>query len=101
MVDKASARKRDDVRPRKRDNTTPPKGPGSPECFKGKSRGPGRSSFNVPDLKKAMTVVAERGGHLELRPGGHISIIPAGHASTTPAGNDLDEWVAKKNARPA
>ena len=45
MVAKAPSRKRDDVTSRKRDNdNTPPKtkGPGSPERFQGKPRGPAR-----------------------------------------------------------
>ena len=43
MAAKTPARKRDDVTSRKRDDdSTPPKGPGSPARFKDKPRGPNR-----------------------------------------------------------
>ena len=43
MVAKAPARKRNDVASQTRDdNSTPPKGPGSPARFKDKPRGPNR-----------------------------------------------------------
>jgi hypothetical protein len=102
---KAPARKRDDVTvAQKRDNDdTPPKSPGSPDCFKGKKRGPGRG-FKVPDLTKAMKVVAKQGGgaRIDLMPDGRITIIPAGQAPATPADkNSWDEVYAADENRSA
>jgi hypothetical protein len=85
LAKNAPARKRDDVTSRKRGNDdTPPKGPGSPACFKGKKRGPGRG-FKVSDLTKAMKVVAKQGGGacVELMPDGRINIILAEQTSAT------------------
>ena len=100
---KAPSRKRNDVASQKRDNDNPPKkkGPGSPARFKGKPRGPGLSC-KMPHLTNAMKVVAKHGGRVEIMPDGRIIIIPAGQDHpTTQAGDDLDKWMAEKNARQA
>ena len=82
------------------DDSTPPEGPGSPVQLRGHPRGPARS-FRVPDLRKAMKVVAKHGGHLEIMPDGRIIILTGHDHPTTQAGDDLDKWMAEKNARQA
>jgi hypothetical protein len=104
VAKKASARRRDDVTSRKRDNddSTPPKGPGSPARFKGKKRGPNR--FNKRELKRAMEVAEAVGGVacVELTPDGRIQLILAGQAPATPADkNSWDEVYAANEDRPA
>ena len=101
MAAKTPARKRDDVTSRKRDNDDiPPKGPGSPERFKGKKRGPGRI-FKEGALKKAMKVVAKQGGgaRIDLMPDGRITIIPAGQAPATDSKNSWDPIYAADTDR--
>jgi hypothetical protein len=104
MVAKTPARKRDDVTVgQKRDHDdTLPKGPGSPARFKGKKRGPGLS-FKEGALKKALKVVAKHGGgaRIEIMLDGRINIIPAGEGPAAQASNDLDKWLASKNAHQA
>ena len=82
------------------DNPPKTKGPGSPARFKGVPRGPARS-FKEGALKKAMKVVAKHGGHLEIMPDGRIIILTGQDHPTTQAGDDLDKWMAEKNARQA
>jgi hypothetical protein len=88
----------------KRDDDIPPKtkGPGSPARFKGVPRGPARS-FKEGALKKAMKVVAKLGGgaRIELMLDGRIIILTGQDHPTTQAGDDLDKWMAEKNARQA
>jgi hypothetical protein len=103
MAAKTPARKHDDVTSRKRDDDTPAKGPGSPARFKGNPRGPARSS-KVHDLTKAMKVAKRVGGvaRVELLPDGRIQMILAGQDHPiAQAGDDLDKWMAEKNARQA
>jgi hypothetical protein len=105
MPAKASARKRDNVTvaQKRGDDSTSPKGPGSPARFKGKKRGPGRV-FKEGALKKAMKVVAKQGGgaRIDLMPDGRITIIPAGQAPATSADkNSWDAIYAADTNRPA
>ena len=96
MVAKAPSQKRDDDTPPKK------KGPGSPARFKGKPRGPGLSC-KMPHLTNAMKVVAKLGGgaRIELMLDGRIIIVTGQDHPTTQAGDDLDKWMAEKNARQA
>jgi hypothetical protein len=77
-------------------------GPGSPARFKGKPRGPARNC-KVGNLTNAMKVVAKHGGdaHIEIMPDGRIIILTGQDHPTTQAGDDLDKWMADKNARQA
>jgi hypothetical protein len=88
---------------RKRDNDdTPPKGPGSPERFKGKKRGPNR--FNKRELKRAVEVAEAVGGVacVEVTLDGRIQLVLAGQAPATPADkNSWDEVYAANEDRPA
>jgi hypothetical protein len=62
-------------------------------------RGPGR--FKEREVARALRA-AERAGNvdrLEIASDGRINLFLKGPAAQT--GNDLDEWMAKKNARQA
>jgi hypothetical protein len=98
----APARKRDDVTSRKRDNDdTPPKGPGSPERFKGKKRGPNR--FNKRELKRAVEVAEAVGGVacVEVTLDGHIQLVLAGQDHPAAKPNSWDEVYAAHEDRSA
>jgi hypothetical protein len=77
-----------------------PQGPGSPARFKGVPRGPAR--FKERDAARAVKAAKRAGGvaRVELMPDGRINII-LGETPTAQAGNDLDMWMAKKDARQA
>jgi hypothetical protein len=101
MAAKAPAQKRDDVTSQKRDDETPPKtqGPGSPARFKGVPRGPAR--INKREIAKVLSAADSAGNveRVELMPDRRIIIILGEQAPATQAGNELDQWMAKKNAR--
>ena len=72
----------------------------SPSQFKDVPRGPAR--FKERELARAVKAAKRAGGvaRVELALDGHINII-LGEGPATQAGNDLDKWMAKKNARQA
>jgi hypothetical protein len=97
MVENAPARRRDDVTVAQKcdDDSTLPKG-----RFKGKPRGLAR--FKEREVARALRAAKRAGGVTRVQLAletGHINYIFEGPA--TQAGNDLDEWIAKKNARQA
>jgi hypothetical protein len=83
----------------KRDDGTPPKGPGSPERFHGKKRGPAK--FKLRETTRIVSG-AKRGGAsaVEVLPDGRIRIL-FGEPPPTTSTDAFAEWEAKKNARQA
>ena len=78
----------------------PKTGPGSPERFKGRSRGPGR--FKQRDVARAVRAAQQAGGvaRVEVAPDGHIHLILAEQAPK-PDSNPWDEVHAANEKRPA
>ena len=95
---KAPAPRRD-----KRDNddsSTP--GPGSPSQLEGKKRGPNR--FNKRELARVFAAAKSAGAErVQFNPadGSLQAFFAAEQDSTAQAGDDLDKWMAEKNARQA
>jgi hypothetical protein len=74
---------------------------GTPDRFKGHPRSPAK--FRERELARALRAANRAGGiaRIELMPDGSIHLIPAGQTPTAQAGDDLDKWMAKKDARQA
>jgi hypothetical protein len=72
-----------------------PKKPGSPARFKGRERGP--STLKQRDIARTLRAAKQVGGvaRVEVTRDG-ISVILGN--PTAPIGNELDQWMAKKNA---
>jgi hypothetical protein len=87
MVAKTPARKRDDVTSRKRDDdSTPPKGPGSPVQLRGHPRGPAR--FTKREIVR-FSSAAERAGaeRVQLNLDGSLQAIFAKQAPAAALGS--------------
>ena len=78
----------------------PKTGPGSPERFKGRPRGPGR--FKQRDVARAVRAAQQAGGvaRVEVALDGHIHLILAEQAPK-PDSNPWDEVHAANEKRPA
>ena len=90
MVARTPSRKRDDTAQKS----------GSPARFKGHPRTAAR--FKEREVARAVRAAKRAGGvaRVELTLDGHINIVLAEGAAAQ-AGNELDEWMAKKDARQA
>jgi hypothetical protein len=73
----------------------------SPARLKNVPRSPAK--FRERELARALRAAKRVGGiaRVELKLDGSIHLIPAGQDSTAQAGDDLDKWMAGKDARQA